>query len=268
MHKITGLNAGYFFATMTPIVIPLYVQRQIVIGDMISMTAFDPERLNRLLSHKQFEPKVKSSTIWLYDALRLYRASQILFQTAKNAQDLNMQNTMQEFAKRNKTEISTSRPGTLEEYILMIDSSLIRLSYFYLSRSIELLLKAILIERKEDYFLEIGSDGKMSFQVRFGHQLIEYADECAIELPEKERIQVRLLQDLLYWGTFPIPLSEEMLFVAFNQQNEALDLEKKMDFRLTIENYYDTSMLFDKFLGILNDARHNHGRTTFSNVFR
>jgi len=238
------------------------VQRQFKDGARIPITKLDAEFLNRLESHKQFEGKAKSSLIWLYDSLRLFRASQILYQSAKNAQYRKTQILIQELNQRDKTETSTSRPLTLEEYTLGIDSSLINFAYFFLSRSIELLLKAILIEQNEDYFLKIVKDGKLVFDIqKLGHKLTEYVQECLIVITEKEEQQVLLLQDLLYWGTFPIPLSEEDLYKALDQQSN-------IDFRLNIQHYDGISLLFDKFLGILNEERLKNGKTIYNNVFR
>jgi len=240
----------------------LWVQRQFKDGAKLPMTKLDAEFLNRLMSHIQFEGKAKSSLIWLYDSLRLFRASQILYQTAKNAQYRKIQILIQEHNQRDRTETSTSRPETLEEYTLGIDSSLVSFAYFYLSRSIELLCKAILIERQEDYFLKTGKDGKLVFDVqKLGHKLTEYVQECSIVITEKEEQQVLLLQDLLYWGTFPIPLSEEDLYKALDQQSN-------IDFRLNIKHYDDISLLFDKILDILNEERLKNGISIFNNVFR
>jgi len=222
----------------------------------------DTKLVNSILSQKHFEQNAKSSLIWLYDALCLFRAAQVLYKTAKEAEHQYAQIILNEFDHQDKNKGSYSRPLTLDEFVLEIDNKLIRYSYFYLSRSLELLLKAILIERKEDYFFKTNKKGKKVFDVKgMSHKLIEYVKECSIVITQKEENEILFLQDLLFWGTFPTPNNEEELNEAYNRQSDA-------DFRLSVQQYDEISLLFDKFLAILNEERAKNKRTILNNVFR
>jgi hypothetical protein len=158
--------------------------------------------------------------------------------------------------------IEGARQATPTEVKLIVDENVIIISYSLLSRSLELLLKAILVERDENYFYKIGTNGNAKLdKSKTTHDLVKLINECALDLPPEEKELIILLNPLGEWGTYSIPMEEEKLVET---SKNAYHFQIKLD----ISNYEEISRLFDKFLEILNLERLKNGKTVRQNIFR
>ena len=227
------------------------------------MVQLDMKELHKRLAREQYKFHSTLSLSWFLHAEKLYRASQVLFETAKNAMDRNIQLTIQEFKEArdnknpNKSKV-TSRTMTLEERRMGVDIDLILPSFYLLARSIEVLLKAVLIERQADYFLKPGK--QILDTKKLKHDLNFYIKEFGINLNESEQVQINLLIQVNIWGTYPIPVDEATWINIMQERYQS-------KYVLNIKSYPQVALLYGRIVDIFNEEREKINKKAWINIF-
>jgi hypothetical protein len=228
------------------------------------MAEIDWDALRDRIAREQYKSSSTMSLIWLLRSELLYRASQVLYETAKKANERSIQALLQEIEEDRKNKdpnkpTTRSRPLTLEERRLGVDESLFLPSFYFLARAMEVLLKAILIDRQEDYFLKTGKHTLDTKKLK--HDLNFYIKECGIALDETGQEHVNLLIQVNTWGTYPIPVDEATWLRRAQESHQS-------ESRLNLNTYPKVALLYDKILDTFNERRAKINKSTWINIFK
>ena len=215
------------------------------------MNRQEENELNEYLQKQQYEVKANDSLIWLIYAQEVYRSSIIIANKSIEAN----KKSYEDFYTQWKNNEHGSRILTKEETLLHIDVNQIRISYFLLSRAIELILKAILIEINPNRFYEDAT-----YEMKFGnsgHDIVSMYKETNINLEPKYQAYLNTLSIYPFFATYPV------LKRLTPKNNETKDM-----INIDHNNFFDVTKLYDIAFDKLNEIRIENNKGSKENILK
>lgn len=203
------------------------------------------------MEKRQFELKWQMSLIWLVSSFQSYRAAEIIAERASNARNKSV-------LRESNDEATQNGMVTLEEELDLMDQSAIIPSFYLLARSIELLIKAIIIEQNN------GTQTTEKLIEHFknrGHNLAALLADAKIKLTKPQNKDIRLLDEIVDNGIYPVTWTVKDL----KTKREAINSSSK---NYSVQYYDGIANLYDVLLKHLNRLRHINNRKQYPNPFK
>jgi hypothetical protein len=180
---------------------------------------------------------------WHISSMKTFRSAERIAYSSMEAQNSS-------FKRHHDSSGNYSYTPSIDEQLEDIDMMTISVAYFLLSRSIELILKAILIKKYPKSFLN-EEGNKISFG-KNGHDLIDLIKKAELELDETQINYLTLLNFYPFIGTYPTHLKVE------NNTTQREEEEKIRPLILSISNYEEVSFIYDILLDHYFETKHKN----------
>ncbi len=185
---------------------------------------------------------------WRTNAIKLYTGARTLYTAAKIAREQRLLMIVAE-VKSGKT--NDSRPMTVEEEDLLMKDGQLGIAYFLLSRAMENILKAILVERNPGgYYDKKGK--KVTLGDTHGHSLPMLIKDAGVQLSEEQYMRIKLLDSAAISFIYPG-------FLKAAQHTAKRKIEESSDFNTdmnSFEKYVEIFSYLCKIVKALVDKRH------------